>query len=254
MRQDITRHLSVLLAVLFFAVSPTLATEPASVHEDVVWNEFRERIDLRADGTACVEVGIVPGKGVSREILVPVTVGRLVSARLTHPVSQDIAPETLGGTSIVRVSLGSFSETINEIKVEYIASGAFAPAQALKSDYGNVDVKYQFVQLHPAMISSFSAEIVLPSGLQLKAVDEFSPKAKKDDPNEPYVLRQTPDGRKTVRIELGKVVFGQRVSMKWRQYRKDGQYGLFTGLLLAAALYLYFFRDLVKVPDLTPAV
>ena len=229
--------------VLFLFLVTLAAAAGAPVTPD--WTTYQETIDLQPDGSARVEVRIKPASPDARELMIPCTLGEAMTGVVQKPGPVSIEPRKLGGASVFVVSRGETDPPLTELILSYTASGAFDPETAKKTDYGNTIGKYRFAQLNPLTISSFSAELILPKGLQLKAVDEFSPKAGKDDPNEPYQFLVASDGRKIVSIHLSQVKFGQAVSMKWRQFRKDGQYGLLGGMLVLALLYLVFFRDLV---------
>ncbi|HNV72534.1 MAG TPA: hypothetical protein PKO06_22685 [Candidatus Ozemobacteraceae bacterium] len=247
------RHTKTLLFRLLLILTGvfSVVTAWAGGSSDSCWSAYRERIEMKPDGSALVKIQARLEGARPANLVIPVTVGKYGSGRLLSPQSLELPGEILGGTTVVRVDLRAYPDELKDVTLEYVATGVFDPQQSRKTDYGNVVGTYKYMQLQPCMISSYTAELLLPEGMQLKAVDEFLPKVKKDDPHDPYAVRQTNDGRQMIVIEVNHLAFGQQIVLKWRQYRKDGQYGLFVGVLLLAVLYLVFFRDLISTTQET---
>ncbi len=225
------------LAGLLFLLSATAMA--ASVQSPAIAS-WSERVELAADGGAEVTVRFEPG---AASPLLPCALPDPSGAYFLEGGKRVPALiEDRGGAKFVRrparpgAALSGYG---------YFSSGMFDPAQAAARNFGDIEVKYQFVNTTGEKIEKFRAELLLPQGMIVNAVADFQPKPGKSDTGDPYWLSKE-GGRRAAGIRASALKSGDRSALRFDMKREKRPAGVWMLLLLAAVLYLFGFHDILS--------
>lgn len=225
------------LSGLLFMLTATASAASGQGPAIASWDE---RVELAADGGAGVSVRLEPGA--ARPLLpcaLPNPSGAyLLEGGLRVPASI----EERGGAKFIRQPGRPGAAPTG---YGYSASGLFDPAQAAARNFGDIEVKYQFVNTTGEKIEKFRAELLLPQGMIVNAVSDFQPKPGKSEAADPYGL-SIDDGRRAADIRASGLKSGDRAALRFDMKREKRPAGVWMLLLLAAVLYLFGFHDILS--------
>lgn len=215
-------------------------------------SSWTETVDLQPDGSARVTVQIGFERAVPGPLQLPCSFGKLSSPALEIKGAADGRIEKRAGVNLLVLEMSGAFAPDQPLTVTYLATGVFDPAQVTKTDFGNVEGKYQFVNTVLVPIASFTGIVLLPPGLVVNAVDSYQPKLRKEDPNDPYSF-DIVEGRRRMRIVVNTVKPGDRVALNWRMKSTSRSPLFMLGLVLLGLGWLIAFREIVAAPPASKA-
>ena len=246
--------LSTLLTLLLLSCGPLCAEAPAGGAEtvSVAIPSWTETVDLQPDGSARVTARVSFERLAPGHLELPCSFARTVDTALEIDGPAAGRIENRAGVNLLALEISGTPAPDQPLTISYLATGVFDPSQAPKTDFGNIEAKYQFVNTVLVPIASFTGVVLLPPGLVVNAVDSYLPKLKKEDPNDPYTFDLV-DGRRRMTIVVNAVKPGDRVMLNWRMKSTSRSPWLVLGLLLVSIGWLAAFRDIVAPPPKTGA-
>lgn len=233
-----------LLVMLFVNLVPLPAAEEELMTAISSWTET---VDLQPDGSARVTVQIGFERAAPGPLQLPCSFGKLSSPVLEIKGPANGRVEKKAGVNLLSLELTASPSPDQPLTITYLATGVFEPDQAVKTDFGNIETKYQFVNTVLVPISSFTGVVLLPPGLVVNNVDSYLPKLKKEDPNDPYTFDLF-EGRRRMTIVVNTVKPGDRVMLAWRMKSTTHSPWFIFGIVLVGLGWLLAFRDIITPP------
>jgi hypothetical protein len=202
-----------------------------------------ETVTLNAEGGAAVSVDLTLS-GTGGQLLIPCSYKNPKNIKLIDGTLETILHTTnIGGAEFINYNGALNNQT--DITVKYNATGVYNPEDLKSKDFSNTEVKYSFINNSGLAISSFEVMIILPAGLAINRVDDYSPRLKKDDPNAPYVLL-IKDGHRALKLNTSDMKYGGRVSMIFKMKPEKRSLAILFIFIIASLWYLFAFRDIIN--------
>lgn len=228
---------------LAFAVSFNVFAGPAFCSTETSITACRETVILNDTGGALVIVDLTL-QGAGEKILIPCSYKKPKNIRLVEGTLETLLQTlNIGGSELINYSGNYSGET--GITLKYDAEGVYNPEDFKSKDFSNADVKYSFINNSGLAISSFEVIIMLPSGLAVNRVGDYSPRLKKDDPNEPYTLL-IKDGRRALKLKTADMKYGGSASLNFKMKPEKRSPAIIILFIIASLWYLFAFRDIIN--------
>lgn len=207
-------------------------------------SDCRQRIDLRADGSAAVSLFIRLADRPQAELRIPIPAGTVQDLNVAGFVAADWRSEGGEGGRFLLLTIPPGQTERRDFEVHYTVPDYY-DSDGPPAPYGKLDLSYRFLNSSFERIGEFSAELLLPQGLAVHSVQSFAPKPKKAGMSAPYELVGL-DGRRGLRMMAGDIRLGESVVLQG-ELGRERKSRLLLYLLVALALsYLVFFRDMLK--------
>lgn len=219
---------------------------------DTLWR-YEESILIGPDGDSAVEITVVIGKGGKGDLLLPFDfdVGddfallsgpaffRQDTVGVTQPVIQVLGRNMLNLETYAKAAAGDTLHVVAGLPGWY-------KKDDFKRPFGEYALKSSFVNFSRFVIRSFRQNLVLPPGMLVHSVTKVEPEYNaKKNPRPPFDFgnrgERVQAGISATNLEPAGLV---RLEVNIRAERR-GLIPLILGLL-AAALYLVFYRDVLK--------
>jgi len=221
------------IAVIVFMAAASNAAGVSSLRESVVLDEL---------GGAKTFISIVAD--LTGEILIPCSLPNPDKAFIIDGSSETaLAIENRGGSKFIKLSPKELKSGV-KTDLRYEASGVFDTAEALTKDFGNIEMKYAFVNGTGEKIGSFEVSISLPPQMIVNTVNDYLPKLKKDDASDPFVLSKK-DGRRTISLKFANMKFGDRSQLRFAMKNEKRPSYVWIIFMIITIWYLIMFRDVI---------
>lgn len=202
----------------------------------------RESVSLETGGGAKVAVELEAKP--AGEIMVPCSLPYPRNAFVSDgSLETAVSVEDRGGAKFVKLPASLFEKTGRAL-VRYETENAFDTSEAAVKDFGNIEVKYSFVNGTGEKIDSFETSISLPQGMIVNAVNDYLPKLKKDDARDPFTLSKKA-GRRAISLSFAGMKFGDRAALRFSMKAEKRANGVLYIFIIIAIWYLIAFRDVV---------
>ncbi len=163
--------------------------------------------------------------------------------RIDGAIETALQTINIGGAELINYE-GSFTGETG-ITVRYDAKSVYNPDDLKSKDFSNAEVKYSFINNSSLSISSFEVMIILPRGLAVNRVSDYSPRLKSDDPNEPYTLL-IQNGLRALKLKTADMKYGGRASLNFKMKPEKHSPVLIFIFVIASIWYLFAFRDIIN--------
>ena len=232
---NIKKILAVLIAIvpLVLTAIPSNAAGVSSLRESVV-----------LDGNGGAKTFISIAAGLTGEILIPCSLQNPEKAFIIDGSNETaLAIENRGGSKFLKLSPNDLKNGART-ELRYEASGVFDTAEALAKDFGNIEMKYAFVNGTGEKIGSFEVSISLPPKMIVNTVNDYLPKLKKDDAGDPFVLAKK-EGRRTIGLKFANMKFGDRAQLRFAMKNEKRPAYVWIIFMIITIWYLIMFRDVI---------
>jgi len=229
------------LLLLALAAAPAQARDPA---EPAIIRSAVERVDLGPGGEAVVAMRIAFGDGVGPLARLPFNYPYVDRAEARFDDGGTLACSfvTLDGVELLELSAASLDGRTVEVTLRDPAFLTWAKAGP--GEYGVYRWRNAWLNPTPLLFEKFELEVILPPGFTLRSVEKSEPAASKKDAAPPYAISRA-GGRSAVSIRARDLGAGGRVMLDYT-FVEDRRSPLLVALmLLAAAAWLWYFRDLI---------
>ncbi len=237
------RHCSGVFLCLTFTIFLHIFSGTAFCSDEISITGYHETVTLNAAGGALVSAGLTL-RGTGTQLLIPCSYKKPKNIRLVDgTLETGLQTINIGGAEFINYNGPRTGET--GITVQYDAESVYDPEDFKSKDFANAPVKYSFINNSGLAISSFEVMIILPAGLAVNRVDDYSPRLKKDDPNDPYTLL-IKDGFRALKLSTSDMKYGGRVSLNFKMKPEKRSKALIFIFVIASLWYLFAFRDIIN--------
>jgi hypothetical protein len=205
--------------------------------------QYATRVDLAADGSAKATAQVTLSGAASETVEIPVGFKASGFSLRSGPPGLRLEPAS-GGVRVTLPAAGvaSFSFSFNAAGVlvpEKVAEGR-KPSMPASSRV----LRHLFVNTKETPIRDYSLVAALPAGFRFQSVKEKLPRMGETEV-EPRVLLGKAEGRQNVRLHKADLKQGDATSMTLEAIPARRSPVWLAAGLLAALLYLIFYRELV---------
>ena len=232
--------LKIMTAVLLFTILPSLlsALEIHKVDRNVM---------LGTDHYAQISLNINFTTNSSDDLLnLPMTYSdiELISATLNGKnVRSDIEIKT-GVINSLQLQLNE-KEGKQELLLVYMANNAINWEEAGPGEFASYEYSTEIENPFITTIDTFKLAVILPDGWSYHKILSSYPEFKKKDPQPPYKLNYTEEGKSCLCVTRTPMEYRDKVGFEFVFKEKSKtKLLIFIGILLAIA-YMYFFRELI---------
>ena len=228
---------------LAFTVILHIFTGAAFGSNEISIAGFREIVKLNETGGALVSINLT-SSGDNSQLLIPCSYKKPKNIRLVSgALETSLQTINIGGAEFINYNGSRTGET--DIAVQYDAESVYDPEDFKSKDFSNAEVKYSFINNSGLAISSFEVMIILPAGLAVNRISDYSPQLKKDDPNDPYTLL-IKDGFRAIKLKTADMKYGGRASLNFKMKPEKRSPALIILFIIASLWYLFAFRDIIN--------
>jgi len=134
----------------------------------------------------------------------------------------------------------------HSILIEYILSEFIDWADAGPGEFKAYEFGIKLDNPFPTQIDTFNLMVSLPKGWNYHKIVESNPIFEDKDPQPPYKLYKTDDGRANVTISRIDMKFKDSIGMTFLFKSTSKSIFIIIGAVILAALYMIVFRDLIS--------
>lgn len=200
------------------------------------FDRYRERVELRGDGSAEIRLEMTVASVDRGEMRIPVAAGLPEKLKIQGFAPSALRRETVNGNHFLILDIPKPAEYPLRVNVSF----SLAEYRREKDR-----LEYRFVNMTTERIAEFSALVVLPEGVMVKNVSSFLPKPKNSGADSPLELTRM-DGRRALAISLQGLGLGDTVSLDCSLQKEERSKILMVSMILVAFLYLFSYRDVLK--------
>lgn len=226
-------HRLIWSAVLLIAGTAALAADTLDV---------RERIVLSENGAADIMLTVLSSRPPGGELVLP----------WSHSMPDSIRPDDTLVHAALRVEHGLHYLVLNgpwsterPVRIRLSVPSFIGWSSLKPAAFGNVTLEHAFINTTSRRIDRYRGDVMLPEGYVVTSVVSSIPEQTDKDPVAPYEIFED-DGRPGVSIRTGRLGLGDRALITFRCKPAAKSPVLMVALILAATLYLVFFRDVLK--------
>jgi hypothetical protein len=211
--------------------------------------DYSERVALQQDGSADIEITVSSPDTATVSLQLPW--GYAAPDRLALSDSTQHG-EVIEKNGVRFLIVTGSSAPVRECSIRAHVSRLVDWTTIKRSDFGNMTLSHQFRNTTTSVFATFHADYILPAGLTVTSIVSSIPEQTEKEPVAPFeVIRK--DGRTGLTLKSGRLRTGDVAAVSFRCKPVDKSPLLFGGLVVIAALYLIFFRDVLKENSNGPA-
>ncbi len=236
-----TATLALLLALASGPGAVSAQHEPEAVQIAL----YEEEVSLERSGDAIVTTRIELAGETPARLRLPFSYEVAEDLSVQPRKGVEVAAVEVAGTRALELRFHSPRGSLRPLTVRYTLPRLYdwsAPPEA----FGNRRVGHQLVQTQHLEIDRYRLRVILPAGFRVNEVLETTPPFNPKKASElPFELGEE-HGRASVALVADGLVLGDRVGLELEAKSSRRSAALLIAGLLVSALYLIFFRDVLR--------
>ncbi len=148
------------------------------------------------------------------------------------------------GVFILSIPLDCTQGT-HHLELIYIINNFINWQEAGPGEFKKYEFETYIENPFPTLIDTFSMSIILPEGWNYHKITGSEPIFKKKDPKPPFILSKS-DGLSCVSIDRIPMEYRDKIGLEFTFKEEKKSYSIIFISAILIALYLFFFRNLVK--------
>jgi hypothetical protein len=236
-----------LMTLVLLLMQPAASMENAGDGESHI-AKYAESIRINQDGTADITTKIILGTCAKEFLYLPynwTSVEKLQAKIGEGGESMPAEVRRSEGIDYICVTVGGKKTGDEPIVVTFRDPAYLSWKEAGPGSSGIYRHKSAFRNTTTLFIDEYAMEVILPPGFLIHSYGKSVPEYSQKDPMPPYSSKNLPDGSH-IYIDAKKLSVGSRCMLEYAFVRKAFSSFLFGACIIAMALFMVFFRDMLR--------